>query len=136
MKFKSRLKPANSIMMTPMIDVVFLLLIFFMVTYTQAEKSAHNVNLPKSTTSRSVDVKEVLVITLKKNGDIFIGDKKTSKQTIKENLKKYVKETGKKRIILRGDEYVPYGKLMELMDIAKLSGIEKVSLSTKYKERK
>ncbi len=123
-------------MMTPMIDVVFLLLIFFMVTYTQAEKSAHNVRLPKSSTSKTVDVEKILVITLKKNGDIHVGEDKISRERIIPRLKNYIKSTGKKRVILRGDEYVPYGKLMKIMDLAKRAGIEIVSLSTRYKEKK
>lgn len=135
MKYKSRLKPEYSIMMTPMIDVVFLLLIFFMVTYTQADRAAHTVSLPRSATSQNVDVNKILVVTLQKDGTIYLGEKKVNRNDLKKELKKYAKKNSEKRIILKGDEFVPYGKLMELMDIAKKAGIYKISLATRYRER-
>ena len=123
-------------MMTPMIDVVFLLLIFFMVTYTQSDRNAQTVSLPRSSTSSSVEISKILTVALKKDGSIFVKDKKLSKQQFAAELKKYMKDTGLKQIILRGDESVPYGSLMEIMDIAKESGIEKISLSTRSTERR
>lgn len=136
MKYKSRLKPEFSIMMTPMIDVVFLLLIFFMVTYTQADRTAQTVSLPRSSTSAPVDVNKILVVSLKKDGSVYVKDKKLSKQEFTREVKKYIQDTGLKQIILRGDELVPYGSLMEIMDIAKESGIEKISLSTRSTQRR
>lgn len=136
MKYKSRLKPEFSIMMTPMIDVVFLLLIFFMVTYTQADRTAQTVSLPRSSTSAPADVNKILVVSLKKDGSVYVKDKKLSKQEFTREVKKYIQDTGLKQIILRGDELVPYGSLMEIMDIAKESGIEKISLSTRSTQRR
>lgn len=123
-------------MMTPMIDVVFLLLIFFMVTYTQAEKYAQTVSLARSSTSKQVNVQKILVVTLTKQGDIYIGKEKISRDKLKQRLKEYVKTSKEKRIILRGDEYVNYGKLMELMDLAKNSGVKRVSLATEFTKKK
>ncbi len=136
MKYKSRLKPEFSIMMTPMIDVVFLLLIFFMVTYTQTDRTAQTVSLPRSSTSAPADVNKILVVSLKKDGSVYVKDKKLSKQEFTREVKKYIQDTGLKQIILRGDELVPYGSLMEIMDIAKESGIEKISLSTRSTQRR
>lgn len=123
-------------MMTPMIDVVFLLLIFFMVTYTQTDRTAQTVSLPRSSTSAPADVNKILVVSLKKDGSVYVKDKKLSKQEFTREVKKYIQDTGLKQIILRGDELVPYGSLMEIMDIAKESGIEKISLSTRSTQRR
>jgi biopolymer transport protein ExbD len=135
MKYKSRLKPDYSIMMTPMIDVVFLLLIFFMVTYTQADKNAVNISLPRSATSESVDVKKIMTVALMRDGRIIVENKTLTKDELVSAIKNYVSKNGNNRIILKGDKSVAYGRFMDIMDIARQAGIKRVSLATRYKER-
>lgn len=134
MKYKSRLKPSYGMMITPMIDVVFLLLIFFMVTYTHADRTAQTVNLPRSSSSSQIQNNKILIVSLKKDGSIYVGNERVIKTILINKIKEYIKRTSKKQMILRGDKLVPYGKLMEIMDIAKNSGIEKISLSTRFKK--
>ena len=130
MKFKTRFTSDVRVEMTPMIDVVFLLLIFFMVTSTFMKSPGIHVKLPKAKSSESQPDKD-LVISIKKDGSIYLNEKKIAKRNLFQTLRWLNKSKKRDFLIVRGDKMINYGMLIEVMDIARIAGIANVSLATR-----
>lgn len=133
MKIKRLLKQEASINMTPMIDVVFLLLTFFMLTSTYIKTSAINVDLPSAQTSDAQPVRDV-VITLYKSGDVTLNEKSIKMDFLGKEVRKLYNQNNNIVVTIRGDQGVAYGSLIEIMDTVRLAGIKRMSLATRLKK--
>lgn len=129
MLFRKRSLPAARVDMTPMIDIVFLLIIFFMVSSTFINNRGIKVHLPKSTTFQTEDNNQI-VISIKNNSELYLNEKKILKEELGELLKNKRIEFGQNIVVIKGDKEVPYSKMIEVMDIAKTAGLERISLAT------
>ena len=126
---ESRQDYLSDINVTPLVDVMLVLLIIFMVT---APMMMHGVkvNLPK-TESKSIKTKEdPLLLTVTKERLIFIEDYKVELTALKEKLKKIFANREGKEIFLQADEDVPYGFVISVMSHVKEAGITKVGMIT------
>lgn len=135
MNLKKNLNKKNNTLidMTPIIDVVFQLLTFFMLTSTFIKASAINVDLPKAATS-DVQASRDAVITVYKSGNITINDKSTDIDNLGRILKEMYNANNDLVVVIQSDKDVPYGIVIQLMDIVRITGIKKMSLSTVLKE--
>ena len=116
---------------TPLIDVVFLLLIFFMVTTTFVESPSINVNLPKAATKAKESKKSKnLVVSVNTRGQIFLGEKRLSMSEFKSEAQKFSSENKSGMLVLRADKTSQHGEVVEIMDIAKSEGITKIAIAT------
>ncbi len=111
---------------TPLVDVMLVLLIIFMVTAPMMQVGI-DVDLP---TAGYISTKEEtrLVITIDKKGYVHFDKKVIHPKLLEEQLKAYFHGAKKKVVFLRADRSVPYGKVIEILDIIKRSGIETVGL--------
>lgn len=119
----------SDINVTPLVDVMLVLLIIFMVT---APMMIHGVkvNLP-ITESKSIKSKEdPLILSITKKRLIFIEDYNVTFNALKEKLKKIVANRAGKEILLQADKDVPYGFVMKVMSQVKEAGITKVGMIT------
>ena len=119
----------SDINVTPLVDVMLVLLIIFMVT---APMMMHGVkvNLPK-TESKSIKTKEdPLLLTITKQRLIFIEDYKVELKALKKKLKKIFANRAEKEVLLQGDRDVPYGFVIKVMSQVKEAGITKVGMIT------
>ena len=115
---------------TSLIDVMFLLLIFFMVTSTFKNQPAINLVLPRSATaSESVDTPAVLFLTAE--GDIYLNDTLIDIESLAGRLEEMHTNSGEDRMVLRADENAAHGDVVELIDTIKQSGFTRVSLSAR-----
>lgn len=130
MRFKRRFSQSVRIDMTPMIDAVFLLLIFFMITSSIIKDPGIPVNLPAAKSSDSQPDKD-LVVTVKDDGRVFLNGKAIRKRHLYTTLRHLKRKKGRDFLIVRGDRVIKYGVLVEIMDIARLAGIASVTLATK-----
>ncbi|MGB9622043.1 MAG: ExbD/TolR family protein [Brevinematia bacterium] len=112
---------------TPLIDVMFLLTIFFMLTSTVIKTSSINVNLPKSITSDS-QPKTQVNITITKNGEIFFNDYKISIDDIPSAIRKLVVRDPSIPVVIRGDKDLQYQFIIDVMDKVRIGGATEVSL--------
>ncbi len=129
MKRYNSAKQFSDINITPLVDVVLVLLIIFMVTTPMLVKGI-KVNLPKTTTSSSNIGKKDIVISIDKNGNYYID-----KVLVKDNtLKDFLKSHRNKEVIIKSDKSVAYGVVVKLIDIVKTSGISRVGLATEPKK--
>jgi biopolymer transport protein ExbD len=138
-----RLKRRNSknliLDMTPLIDVVFLLLIFFMVATTfQDVNSSVNIELPKSSSTNKIKVK-TLEIKINKDLETYLiinqldgktQMKKLNHEDLKKELGENLKISKDKNVIISADKNVNYQSLMEVLDIAKEAGAGSLDLNT------
>jgi len=119
----------SDINVTPLVDVMLVLLIIFMVT---APMMMHGVkvNLPK-TESKSIKTREdPLLLTITKQKLIFVEDYKVELKTLEKKLRKIFANRAEKEILLQGDKDVPYGFVIKVMSQVKEAGITKVGMIT------
>ena len=122
--------------LTPLIDVLFLLLIFFMVSTTFDRHATLKVSLPESTTKITQQVDEPLVLSIDAKGNYFLNDRQIVNQslaTLKQALKRVVgDETAIKNtaLVLRADANTPHQSVVRAMDAASQLGLTKLSIAT------
>ena len=138
MKFKQRkLKTKASIDMTPMLDVVFQLIIFFLVSTTFAILPGIFVKLPESETSENTSNLGI-TITAEKNGNIYFNDKKVNFETLSFELNSFDVKSIKKEefpVTLEADSDVKNGTIVQIFDIIRKNGYASVNLRTAEKKR-
>ena len=128
--------------LTPLIDVIFLLLIFFMVSTTFNKNGGLKIDLPTSKISEVEKKYESLSVILSKDKKIIIRvenkTKKTDLPVNKENLKQVIQEnlsnTQEKRVSIVADKTIFYGDIVEIMSEIKLSGATGIDIETIEKE--
>jgi biopolymer transport protein ExbD/biopolymer transport protein TolR len=113
---------------TPLVDVVLVLLIIFMVT-APVLQSGIEVNVPKTRTVKQI-TEERLVISIDKQQRVFLGNDPININAIAAALKQKVRDPLHQSIYLRADEDVPFGAFATVMDAVKASGITNVSIVT------
>jgi biopolymer transport protein ExbD/biopolymer transport protein TolR len=113
---------------TPLVDVVLVLLIIFMVT-APVLQSGIEVNVPKTRTVKQI-TEERLVISIDKQQRVFLGNDPININSIAAVLKQKVRDPSHQSIYLRADEDVPFGAFATVMDAVKRSGITNVSIVT------
>lgn len=125
----------SEINVTPLVDVMLVLLVIFMVTAPMMIQGV-DVELPK-TTARAIDKKEEnIVITIDRHQNIFVNNARIPQPQIKKYLQ-HLKETAAGReVLLRADRSVPYGLVVEIMAQIRGGGIEKLGMVTEPLEEK
>jgi len=126
------LKDEDGLLLTPLIDMIFLVVIFFMLNATLSLNPAIRVDLPPAYTSQAV-IEDQIVVTLSRGGDIYIGRSQVSLERFPAELKQELSRLGLRKMILRADEATPYRLVVEIMDLARLSGLEAIALVTARK---
>ncbi|MDO5773930.1 MAG: biopolymer transporter ExbD [Spirochaetales bacterium] len=136
MKVSVRKKTKPVVDLSPMLDVIFQLILFFLVSTTFNLLPAINVNLPKSSTSSGAESSGI-TISVEENGKLWFNDEKVSEKELPDLLSNFdTKEIERKNfpILISADENVRNGKIVELFDIIRMSGFASVSLRTSGKK--
>lgn len=129
MAFRRRIKEAPRVDLTPMVDVVFLLLIFFMISTTFVETQGLSIKLPKASAAKIEQSKDVQVY-LSKEGEIFLQEEKLSLDQLRARLVGYADDSGQMMFLLMADREAQHGGVVQLMDLAKKAGFEKLAIAT------
>ena len=120
------------LMIIPMIDIIFFLMVFFLFSTLQmVYQKSMPVNLPVASSSHQEAPKPV-AITLMKDGTISIGDTVVSIEEIKPRVEQLA-DKADTPVILRADENVEHGKVIKVMDEIKRAGVTKLSIATQEK---
>lgn len=130
-RLKRYIKPVINI--TSLVDVIFLLLIFFMVTSSFVEQPNIKLELP-STRHSEVSKIENTVLTIARDGQLFLQDKPVDKESLKKELRRVILDTGDEVLVLKADKFVPYGMVVDIMDAVKGAGFRKVIAPTIMEE--
>src|SRR5437016_6727118 len=118
---------------TPLVDVVLVLLIIFMVT-APVLQSGIDVNVPKTRTVKEI-TEERLVITIDKSQRVFLGNDPININEIGSKLRQKIRDPQHQSIFVRSDEDVPFGAFATVMDAVKQAGIRNVSIVTQPLQR-
>lgn len=137
-RFINKPRKYHSMDLTPLIDVVFLLLIFFMVATNFSKFSSMDIKVPKSnvenknTTIETIEVllnsKKILNIRITTNGTI--ENQEVVENNLNQKINDLLKASNNKNIILIADEVLDYGYIIKVMSILKEAGVEGISLKT------
>ncbi|WP_300367767.1 biopolymer transporter ExbD [Brachyspira sp.] len=134
MKFRRRFNIKSGIDLTPMIDIVFNLLVFFMVGSTIIDTPQIQISLPKSTSAVGAEKNETIVISISKEGQKYINGYLV--EDIDADLKKLANTEGEseKPVEIRSDEDVKTQILISVIDSVKNAGFTKLSIATESKQ--
>ena len=134
MKLQNRVKEEPSVDLTSLIDVVFLLLLFFMVSTTFDHPSALKVDLPEaSAVDAPVDVPDGLELVIDDSGNMFLNDRKlidSEEKTIKAAFNEASAGDYELPLILRADRETPHHFVVTVMDVAAQLGFSNLSIVT------
>ena len=114
---------------TPMADIVFLLLIFFMLSSTFIIQPGLKIKLPSAVTSE-VQLTRNIVLNITEEGYIFLDDAPTNILELPSSLNAALSKQEEKVVIIKADESVRHGFIVKVMDVAKLSGAERLVIAT------
>ena len=119
---------------TSLIDVIFLLLIFFLVTSTFSEQPALRIDLPRASSS-GIGRREEMVLAVTREGNFFLDQKPVGRERLAERLAESARIRKDPTLVLKADREVSYGLIVELMDISRRVGMEKIVALTASEER-
>ena len=126
-------KIMSQINVTPFVDVMLVLLIVFMITAPLLTVGV-SVDLPKTKASQLNSKGDPIIVSIKKNGGLFIQERKIDSLQLLPRLKAISSGNKNLRIYVRGDKNVPYGIVLDTIAKIKSSGFKKVALVAKLQE--
>ena len=118
---------------TSLIDVLFLLLIFFMVSSTFIEQPGMDLQLPEAETSTLREIKD-LVLQIQPDGVMFLNSRQVNWENLKAFLDEEFQQNTEAALILQADKEVKHGNVVRVMDIAQQVGITKLIIATSDKK--
>jgi len=131
MKFRAEKRSRGLIInVTSLIDVMFLLLIFFMVTSTFRDQPAINLVLPRSSTATET-VSTPTILYLTSEGQVYLNDTLMNPEELARELERLHTTTGDDRMVMSADQKADHGDVVELIDTIKNSGFTRVSISAR-----
>ncbi len=126
MEFIRPKKPSLSLDMAPLIDIVFQLLIFFMLS-SSFLNPALKLNLPRAVQQDQREAEQV-VVSVDREGSIYVNTLKTPKLELQAALQSKLAKNAKKSVHIRGDKDMPYKYFVEVMDIARQAGARQINI--------
>ncbi len=128
-KIKADDQEGTPLLITPLIDIMFLLLIFFVMNTSFSRFSPLEINLPESE-AQSETVGDQLTLILKNDGNIVINGERLTLETLTSFLESRREERGEESVIIAGDESISYAFLVHVMDKVSQAGLQDITLLT------
>jgi len=128
---KESLTTFNAISLT---DIIFLLLVFFLLSSTFVLQPGIKVQLPVTATEPDISSEKSIVVSLTKEGAVYLNDDLVNRVELGARLRQRVIDVGNPIIVLRADKSILIENLVEIMDIAKSAGAERFVIATAARE--
>lgn len=126
--YREQKKP--QLMIIPMIDIMFFLLVFFMISMlTMVEQKGMIVNLPQAATKEEQMTKNI-VVTVTKNNDLYFNKEKMPLNLLGSRLQAEQRSDNTLAVILNADKQAKHGQVVKVLDVLKQSGISKMAIAT------
>jgi biopolymer transport protein ExbD len=119
--------------LTPMLDVVFIMLIFFIVTASFVKESGIDINRPDAATAVKKERGNILV-AITPSGQIWIDRRQVDVRSVRANIERLHAENPQGAVVIQADRESKNGLLVEVMDAAKLAGVENISIAAEIVE--
>lgn len=116
---------------TPLLDVTFCLIMFFMVTTTFMQTQSMNISLPSASTSQETTISREMVVNINAQGDLSVDGETLSLESLRTRIKSWKEKTpSAPTLIIWGDKSAQHGTIVEIMDLAKTEGIDEIAIAT------
>ena len=125
---RKRIREESNLDLTPMLDIVFIMLIFFIVTTSFIKESGIEVNRPNAETAER-DQKGNILVAISENNEIFIDRRKVDLRAIRPNIIRLNAENPEGSVIIQADKASQTGLLVEAMDQIRLAGVQEISIA-------
>ncbi len=127
-KFTKKKRESFQLDITPLINIVFLLLIFFMLT-SSAVNQGLDVELPDAATAEKINSQEI-ALSIGKNGDLLLENEKITMEELSGKIKILLDENGRDALIIQGDQNIEFGLFGQVLDRAREGGVVKFHIAT------
>ena len=118
--------------LTPMLDVVFIMLIFFIVTTSFVKEAGISVQKPKASNATS-QAKATIFVAVKANGEIWLDKRPVDVERVGATIEKLLAESPSDTVIVQADKEAKHGVVVSVMDQIKLAGIDKIVVAAETK---
>ena len=125
---RSKIQDEEEVNLTPMLDVVFILLIFFIVTASFVKESGMDINRPDAAMAVRKERGNILV-AITPSGQIWIDRRQVDVRAVRANIERLHAENPQGAVVIQADRESKNGLLVEVMDAAKLAGVENISIA-------
>jgi biopolymer transport protein ExbD len=125
---RNRNKPESEVNLTPMLDVVFIMLIFFIVTASFVKEAGIEITRPGAATATRNEKGNIL-IAITNNNQVWMDRRQIDPKALRANIERMRAENPNGAVIIQADEKSENGLLVKVMDAAKLAGIKSISLA-------
>ncbi|CUT00918.1 ExbD/TolR family protein [Candidatus Kryptobacter tengchongensis] len=132
MKFETRNKPLTVFTFASLTDIILQLLIFFLLTSSFITQSGIRIQLPISETREQISDRHI-IITLTERNEIYVFGERVLKENLSLKLKEISDGKTDKLVVLRADRSVPIQEVIDVMDIAKSTGLTRFVVATQVK---
>jgi biopolymer transport protein ExbD/biopolymer transport protein TolR len=135
MEFRTKKRALSRIEITPLIDVVLLLLIFFMISTTFVTTPGIKVKLPQAATQAATREQDIVVVVTEE-GQLYFNNRRVTLDRLRLGLKEEVSKGGKDLLIVKADKESKHGRVVEVMDLAQQVGISRIAIATEPVKKK
>ncbi len=122
-------QPMSEINMTPLIDVMLVLLVIFIIT-APLMTSSLKLDLPKTEGARPSDAPAFIALAVDAQGNFFVGDDKVDKAQLSQRVRDAAARDAQTEVQLRADQKVPYGRVAELIGLLQDAGLTRIGFVT------
>lgn len=129
MRYREKKDDLQNIDISPLIDMVFILLIFFMVSTTFVKDMNLEINRPKASTASVASTKSVRVY-IDTTGTVYVADQPVNVWTLQSRVRDLLRYANEKTVLVVVDDGVPSGRLVEVVDQCRLAGADDVGVAT------
>jgi len=136
MRFRKIKEEEIRLSIAPLIDIVFLLLIFFMVTSHFDVASGVRIRLPEVSKKFFNQEEDKITLVIDKSGGIYLKGKRVEMKILRKRLENLVKGKDLVHLFLQADKDVKHGRVVQVMDLAKSTGVHSIIIAARWKSEK
>jgi biopolymer transport protein TolR len=122
-------RPMSDINVTPLVDVMLVLLVIFIIT-APLMASSIKLDLPRTEAGQPTDTPKFVSLAVNAEAKVFLNDKEVTMEELSAGLQKAAADSRDTEVQLRADQTIPYGKIVELMGIANKAGLTRIGFVT------
>ncbi|WBA11788.1 ExbD/TolR family protein [Salinivibrio kushneri] len=119
--------------MTPMLDIVFIMLIFFIVTTSFVKEAGIDVNRPSANTAQTVS-KGNIMVAVGPAGDVWVDKRRVDVDAVRANIERLRAESPEGAVVIQADQEASAGIVVDVMDQIKMAGVDSISIAAKSKD--
>jgi len=136
MQFEGTRRSGQAPNLTPLIDIVFLLLVFFMLTAHFVQNEGLPIELPEASSAVSLEDQQLLEITVDASGKVYVSGESVQIHQLSDYLRPFLAGQSEKRVLIRGDKDAKLGDSVKIIDAARQAGAAGVDIITEQPERR